>query len=140
MAKNSKTSAATTPKNGKAPPKLTGPSAAADKPVQTSDAPKAKGPKQLPIPGTERKTPPAIEKAVLKYREARDERMAHTKLEQAAYANLVKILEDNGVDLKKGETYEFKDEDGRAVRVVAEIEPETVKVKVKTGKSDDEEG
>ncbi len=126
-------------KNGAPPPVKAKGDSPLEGPAVPARAGKGKGPKQLPIPGTERKTPPAIEKAVLAYREARDERMELTKVEQAAYAKLVTVLADNGIDLKDGQNYEFRDEDGRVVKVVAEIEPETVKVRVKTGKSDDGE-
>lgn len=85
---------------------------------------------QVQIPGTERKTIPAIEAAANAYRDARDTRMEHTKVEVAKKADLIRVMQEHKVAL-----YKFDGPEGE--ELTAELKDETtVKVKTKTPDED----
>lgn len=92
---------------------------------------------KLPAEGMTRKSIPELDQAAEKYREERDTRMEHTKLEKAAKQSLLDVAKKHGVRV-----YVYESEDGEEYTVeYAAKTDENVKVKkVKAeGDSDDEE-
>lgn len=85
---------------------------------------------QTQIPGTERKTIPAVESAAKAYRAARDERMDKTKVEVAKRDILVGVMKENKIEL-----YKFDGPDGEEISVELDVK-EKVKVKTKTPDED----
>lgn len=71
--------------------------------------------KQMTIPGTGRKENPDIEAAADAYREARDDRMEHSKKEKQKKLELIAVMQANRV--KK---YKFDDAEGEELLVAIE--------------------
>lgn len=123
------------PKSEKQPPNLA--ASPPHEPSKPTVAPKtAKRPKQATLPGVEAKTPAKVEKAVLAYQEARDERMEHTKLESEAYAKMLASMQEAALDLKQ--PFSFVRDDGKRVQVFPDVKPEEFKVRVKLVDEDEE--
>jgi len=64
---------------------------------KTNGAGVAKKPKQVAIPGTERKVHPDVEKAAEAYVEARDERMQLTERESETQGDLMAAIKKHGL-------------------------------------------
>lgn len=80
---------------------------------------------KLPAEGMSRKAIPEVDKAAERYRDARDIRMDHTKLEKAAKQSLLEVAKKHGVKV-----YVFEDEDGEELEVeYIEKTDENVKVR-----------
>lgn len=88
-----------------------------------------KGGEQLPIPGTERATSPAVEAAAEALREAEAEVKAATELKADRAERLLYALLEAGVKV-----YPYTDADGRRFTVVA---TERMTVKVKRGRGEE---
>lgn len=96
----------------------------------------AKKPKQLKLPaeGMARKSIPEVEEAAEKYREARDTRMEHTKLEKAAKSVLQEVAKKHGVSVH---LYESEDGEEYEVRYTAKTDEDIKVSKVKPPKDEE---
>lgn len=104
----------------------------------------AKKPQQMKLPaeGMSRKAVAEIDKAAENYREKRDVRMEHTKLEKAAKSVLIDVAKKHLAEAAKNDpkgiaTYVYESEDGEEfeVRYIAKS-AENVKVKKVTDEDD----
>lgn len=85
--------------------------------------------KQMTIPGTGRKQNADVENAADMYRDARDERMKHSKLEKQRKLELIAVMQANKI-----KRYKFDDSEGEELEVSID---EKVDVSVrKTGEAE----
>lgn len=106
----------------------------AKKTAKKTKAPKKQKQLKLPAEGMSRKAIPELDKAAESYREARDIRMEHTKVEKTAKVNLLNVAKKYGVKV-----YVYESEDGDELEVeYIEKTDEDVKVKKVKPESDGE--
>jgi hypothetical protein len=89
---------------------------------------------KLPAEGMSRKRIPEVDDAAEAYRVARDERMAHTKVEKEKKAKLLETAKKHGIKV-----YVFEDEDGEELEVEYTAKTdENVTVRKVKAEADDE--